>query len=307
MRHRAATLFAGLTLLFLGALLLPGCKRAEADPEGPPVLSGDGRRGRECTDDELRGQSLSSRGDWGTIKGRVVFGGNKFPDRAALDVNKDQADCMPGGKKLYSEDWVIDPKTKGCKWCFVYLVPADARTNDDLNKPLPIRPDPNKEKAPDPVVDQPCCMFEPYCLGVREGQSLVMKNSSKIAHNARFSGDTSADNPDENPFIQPGGQHVFGPLHAQWSEIPIGCNIHGWMGCHVRVFSHPYFVVTGDDGTFEIKDGPAGKVRLVIWHPGAFFLLGDKSPDKFGKQIEIKANETTDLGEFKVPPPGETK
>jgi hypothetical protein len=243
--------------------------------------------------------------EWGTIKGQVVFGGDKIPERLALKVDKDQADCTPDGKKLYTEDWVIDPKTKGCKWCFVYLVP-DSRNKDDLTKLIPTHPDYKKRKLADVIVDQPCCMFDPYCIGLEDGQFLIMKNSMKISHNSKIDGDESVKNPQENPLIPAKGEYKFGPFHPQWSEIPISCNIHGWMSGHIRVFPHPYWAVTKEDGKFEFKNAPAGKYRLVIWHPGAYFLLGDKEPDKFGKQIEIKAGkpeQPADLGQFKVPPP----
>ena len=64
-------------------------------------------------------------------------------------------------------------------------------------------------------------------------------------------------------------------------------------------------IETDDKGEFEIKDAPAGKWRMVMWQAGGVYLLLDNpdKPDKFGKQIEVKGNATTDLGQFKVEPP----
>ena len=31
------------------------------------------------------------------------------------------------------------------------------------------------------------------------------------------------------------------------------CNVHGWMAAYVGVVAHPFFAVTDDDGTFELK------------------------------------------------------
>jgi len=33
--------------------------------------------------------------------------------------------------------------------------------------------------------------------------------------------------------------------------------------------SNPHYAVVKDDGTFEIKDIPAGKHNLIAWHPFA--------------------------------------
>ena len=48
--------------------------------------------------------------------------------------------------------------------------------------------------------------------------------------------------------------------------IPVKCNIHPWMKAYVGVVSHPYFAVTGDDGSFELKDLPPGDYTIQVWH-----------------------------------------
>ena len=60
------------------------------------------------------------------------------------------------------------------------------------------------------------------------------------------------------------------PLKAETPPIPFKCDIHPWMKGYVRVFDHPYFAVTDEDGKFEIKNAPAGKWRIVYWHENGF-------------------------------------
>ena len=46
----------------------------------------------------------------------------------------------------------------------------------------------------------------------------------------------------------------------------VGCDVHKWMNAKVGVFEHPFFAVTGDDGSFEIKGVPAGDYEVEAWH-----------------------------------------
>jgi hypothetical protein len=38
------------------------------------------------------------------------------------------------------------------------------------------------------------------------------------------------------------------------------------MGAYMGVFDHPFFAVTGDDGTFSLKKLPPGEYTLEAWH-----------------------------------------
>jgi Polysaccharide lyase family 4, domain II len=35
---------------------------------------------------------------------------------------------------------------------------------------------------------------------------------------------------------------------------------------YIAVFNHPYFQVTGTDGSFDLKNVPPGTYTLVAWH-----------------------------------------
>jgi hypothetical protein len=47
--------------------------------------------------------------------------------------------------------------------------------------------------------------------------------------------------------------------------IPVKCNVHPWMRAYIGVVSHPFFAVTGEDGTYTIKGLPAGTYTLEVW------------------------------------------
>jgi len=55
----------------------------------------------------------------------------------------------------------------------------------------------------------------------------------------------------------------------QGSILRLQCDQHEFMQSFFLPVSNPHYAVVKDDGTFEIKDVPAGKHKLVAWHPFA--------------------------------------
>src|SRR5260370_9610811 len=49
-------------------------------------------------------------------------------------------------------------------------------------------------------------------------------------------------------------------------SIPVKCNVHPWMKAYIAVFNNPYYVVTGKDGSFTIKNVPPGTYTVTAWH-----------------------------------------
>jgi len=224
-------------------------------------------------------------GAWGTIKGQITWVG-ELPKRTPLDLkgNKDAPQCLDKmGNPPLSEEWVVNPKNKGIRSAFVWLAA-------DMGKSLPIHPDLQQVKEKEVVIDQPLCMFEPHAVAMREGQVLVAKNSSQIAHNFKWTG---------NPFVGIGGNVLIPAgqdspikdLKADRLPIIVQCNIHPWMKGWVRVFNHPYFAVTDEDGNFEIKNAPTGSCNLVVWHGTAGWRGG--AAGKNGTPINIKVGDNS--------------
>lgn len=44
------------------------------------------------------------------------------------------------------------------------------------------------------------------------------------------------------------------------------CDVHPWMFAWASVFDHPYFAVSGKDGTFKIANVPPGKYTIQAAH-----------------------------------------
>lgn len=231
-----------------------------------------------------------SSDQWTTLKGQLVWAGGAIPAPEKLNVDKDQDHCLEKGP-LFSEKWVIDKETKGVKNVFVWLAP-------EPDKKLPIHP--NLEKIADKdkkvVMDQPCCAFEPHALAIREGQILVVKNSSPKSHNVNWFG-SRLKNPGNNLTVPPGKFEEI-TLKADRLPVSIACNIHGWMNARVAVLDHPYFAVTDAKGNFEIKLAPVGAYRMYNYHDDIGWRLGANGSK--GEPVTIKPVPVNDVGKLEI-------
>jgi plastocyanin len=219
---------------------------------------------------------------WGHIKGQVRWAGETIPERKLVDVNVDRKECLAKGP-LLSEDLVIDRKSRGVRWVMVWLVDAK-----DPNAKLPVHPE--RKKFPEKVrVDITCCTFAPHTLGVREGQTVEFRNQSRIPHNPLVVG--GQRNPHVGTILPSGKSIEFAGWNQSRIPVLVTCTIHHWMKMHIRVFDHPYFAVTDEQGNFEIRNAPAGEYRLVVWHETNGWVVGDKR----GMPIRIEPGKTTEF------------
>ena len=237
----------------------------------------------------LLGASLTTQGNYGTLKGRVVWGGSDVPKPKVL-VEKGQAPKDPSvcakSSSIIGHDLAVDPKTKGVRYVFVYLT-----------KPKGKNPSAEKEllsKEATVEIDQKNCEFVPYASAIHENQPLVLKSSDPVNHNIRMSTFTNAA---FNQILPPNGQ-VQLKLVPERLPIPLACDIHPWMHGYLMVFNHPFFAVTGEDGSFEIKGVPAGEQKIVVWQERVGYVGSTGS----GKAVTVKGGGTTNLGEIEVDP-----
>jgi hypothetical protein len=249
-------------------------------------------------------KELASTG-WGTLKGKVTLAGEK-PNLEELNtkfkakIDKDQTVCLaadaPDEQKTQQE-WRIS-KDGGVGNVVVWLRPADGTyfKKHDAD-PAWAPKDPAK-------IDQPHCAFIPHVQTMfpayfdpkepgkehRTGQELVVVNSAPIAHNTKWDGGTK--NPGGNETLQSKGEKKIPGLKPNYNQpIAINCDIHKWMSGYVWAFEHPYAAVTKEDGTYEIKNVPAGvELKVVAWHEVPTFITKGKAK---GDPIKVEADKET--------------
>ncbi|MBV8130776.1 MAG: hypothetical protein JO114_24260 [Planctomycetaceae bacterium] len=240
------------------------------------------------------GVTPAAQGEYGTIKGRLVWGGSDVPPaRALIEKGRAQKDPEICAREaaIPNRELVVDPKTKGVVSGFAYLV-----------KPKGSNPGAVKElltRSPKAELDQKNCEFLPYVLAIHQDQTLVIKSSDPVNHNVRYA--AFANSP-FNQIMAPKGE-IEVKLVAERRPIVVACDIHSWMKAYIMVFDHPFFAVTGADGAFEIKGVPAGEQNLVLWQERVGYVgFTDPAKKAQGRAVTIRAGEVTDLGSVAIDP-----
>lgn len=193
----------------------------------------------------------------GTLRGKIVLDGPFTPlpplYAKGSDV-KDAAVCAA----VEAPNESILVKDGGLANVFIYLRKAPKSV-------------PKVDPGATVEFDQKNCVFKPHAMIVRVGETVKVLNSDSVAHNTHTNGiKTTSFNSIVNPNDTVGAKLVY--KQAEQEPISVVCDIHAWMRAYHLPIDHPYAAVSGEDGTFEIKDLPAGKHEFKIWHEAAGML-----------------------------------
>jgi hypothetical protein len=224
------------------------------------------------------GTKYAATGNEGTVSGKVSLNG-EAPAAQKIDMSQD-ANCAAKNKDPKTETVVVkDGKIENV---FVYIkdgTTADGKKIADYTFDTP---------TTEAVIDQNGCHYVPHVLGMQPNQKLKVTNSDPTGHNIHALPKSGGGNEEWNE-SQPGGAPPIVKTFKR-SEIlvPVKCNQHPWMKAYIGVVKHPFFAVTKEDGTFEIKGVPAGTYTLVAWH------------EKFGEKtaqvkVDAKGAVTSDF------------
>jgi plastocyanin len=136
-----------------------------------------------------------------------------------------------------------------------------------------------------PHMSQKGMTFRPHILPVLKGSTVDFTNDDTVDHNV-FSPPGSA-----TPFNL--GIYGTGVKRTETfnhlGEVPLLCSVHPEMSAFVIVLQNPYYALTDNAGTFEIKNVPAGTYQLKVW---------DEKVKGAPQQVTVEAGKTTSV-EFK--------
>lgn len=112
-------------------------------------------------------------------------------------------------------------------------------------------------------LDQQGCLYRPHVLGLQSGQELTISNSDPVSHNVH---PVPRINFEWNRTQLPGAEELKLVYQKPELMIPVKCNLHPWMRAYLNVVSHPFFGVTGPEGSYEIRGLPSGRYLIVAVH-----------------------------------------
>ena len=188
-------------------------------------------------------------GAGGTVTGRVKFTGTK-PTNPRIDMSEEPQCKAKHATPPTAEMVIVNPNGTLAN-VFVYVkagLPANAKY---------------QAPATPTVIDQNGCHYIPHVFGIMVGQPLEIRNSDPLLHNIK------AKAIKNRPFniSQPNaGMKATRTFSAAEVMVTLECNVHGWMTAYVGVLPHPFFAVTGTDGSFSIKGLPPGTYTIEAWH-----------------------------------------
>jgi plastocyanin len=136
--------------------------------------------------------------------------------------------------------------------------------------------------APPVVLDQKGCEYVPSILAVQTDQKITVKNSDPVLHNVHNVPAEGSGNKEKNEAQLPNGPDLTFTFPKPENFLKIKCDVHQWMFAWVSIFDHPYFAVSGKDGTFKIANVPPGKYKIQAAHRKAGTVT---------QEVEVKEGE----------------
>lgn len=306
----------GVTLLalpvFVFSLMLAGCGGGkDTGPAG-------GGSNTEVTEQKPTGPAKVLEPKEGVLKGKITLKAkpnlDQLAERLKNEINNNKAKdfCLSGTEAEKTQQEFRIGKNDNLGNVFVWILPP-------ANAVFKIDTKDVEEAKKNPVkIGQPHCAFIPHCaiawVDYRDpknpknklptGQYIEVENNAKNeSHNTNVS---ASKNPSPNQTLAPGRSLKMEKLTSVAEPMRLKCDIHTWMRGYVWLLETPYSAISYSDtldgknkvepddskfGTFEIKNLPVGKMRVLAWHEQCEWLTQNGAR---GEEIEIAEGKPTE-------------
>ncbi len=222
--------------------------------------------------------AVTSAGDTGsgTIAGKVSFSGTTPPpQRVKLSADPKCAAIHKDGLELQP----VKVRDGGLADVLVYVKSVLAGSYPPPAEPV--------------LLDQSGCEYHPRMVVLMAGQPLRIRNSDDTLHNIH-------PRPTVNKAFNIGqprqGMEATRTFEEPELMIPTACEVHPWMRAYISVLAHPFFAVTKEDGSYEIRALPDGEYDVEAVHSQLKNVTG---------KVSVKDGETSKLDlTFKSPTSG---
>ncbi len=186
--------------------------------------------------------------DGGALTGKVIFEGTA-PAPFPIRMDADPVCLLQNKDGASAEEVVVNPNGT-LKNVFVYV-------KQGLEG--------QKFEAPTtPVVfDQKGCRYHPHVFGIMVNQPFEILNSDGTLHNVHALPKASKE---FNLGMPIQGMKLTQKFTAPEVMVKVKCEVHPWMNAYGGVLDHPFYAVTGDDGSFSIQGLPPGEYTVEAWH-----------------------------------------
>lgn len=247
-----------LWVLILGGLLVFGmaCGQKEEPAATEPEAAAGAPSGSGTPFDPATGTA--------TVSGKVLFEGT-VPGAMQIRMNADPVCAGMHKEPVYAEEVIV----KDGKLQNVFVWVKEGLEKYSFTPP-----------AEPASLNQEGCHYTPHVSGLMVNQTLKIINSDPTLHNIHC---WAEKNPQFNI-----GQPVKGMETEKSFAVPevmihFKCDVHKWMSSYMGVVPHPYFSVTGEDGSYTLKNLPPGDYLIEAWHE----KFGTKS-----QKVTVGDNET---------------
>lgn len=189
--------------------------------------------------------ALAAAGGSGSITGLVSYTGDDTDAEINMDADPVCAEAHSDG----AEGEAVLAADGNLANAFVYVKEGVSGSHPAPSEPV--------------VLDQVGCTYAPHVAGIQTGQKLVIRNSDPTLHNVHALPVNNAEFNQGQPFQNMELEKTFATAEVM---VRFKCDVHPWMAAYMGVVDHPYFAVSGADGSFSIDGLAPGDYVVESWH-----------------------------------------